>query len=240
MEFWIKQFITVAVYIGVIIFSMLNFSIETNRVLTPILTTVFVWVMNKTFSIDYQTKNEKELKDYQGKIDKEIEDYKNQWNKKLEKIKNEFSKELEEYKSKLSKYTLITKWQYDFELNAYTEIAKITMHYYEAIDLLKRQALSKNIKEFQESLERLKGIYRIYGDNYYQNRIIYTDEMEDIIVNKIIGNGRIVIQELTSFMLSNENIDFKKIDIRLDAIDINCRELVVKIKARISEMKVVE
>ena len=84
LEFWIKQIIMVTVYIGTLMFSILNFSTETSRVLAPILTTVFVWVMNNTFSKDYQTKNEKELKDYQEKIDKEIEDYKNEWKQKLE------------------------------------------------------------------------------------------------------------------------------------------------------------
>lgn len=47
---------------------MLNFSIETNGVLTPILTTAFVWVMNNTFSKDYQEKIDKKLETHKAKL----------------------------------------------------------------------------------------------------------------------------------------------------------------------------
>lgn len=230
MEFWIKQFITTAVYIGAIIFSMLNFSIETNRVLAPILTTVFVWIMNKTFSIDYQTKNEKELKEYQRKIDKELEDY-----------KNKLDAELETHKAKLKKYTLVTKLQFDLEFEIYTEICDSVFELYVAV-----QELSPSfdtvitIEIANERMDSFVDAYNELSNEINKYRPFYSNNIFEILI-KIREIACLAGASFeSSYILSGEEFNYKEYRERIkkmkESIDESCK----LIKERIENMKIVE
>ena len=252
LEFWIKQIIMVTVYIGTLMFSILNFSTETSRVLAPILTTVFVWVMNNTFSKDYQTKNEKELKDYQGKIDKEMEDYKNEWNQKLEDYKNKLDAELETHKAKLSKYTLVTKLQYELEFKIYTEIYELIQLNFQTVAGMvndiksnrKRDNHLEIIKKYKGETYRLRAVYGGYEmDNEFykslslKNRPFYQEEIFNSIL-KIDGINKKVCDIYVNF-IKNSIIteDAEKL-----ATDVGKRliNLSILIRKRIENMKIIE
>ena len=238
LEFWIKQIIMVTVYIGTLMFSILNFSTETSRVLAPILTTVFVWVMNNTFSKDYQTKNEKELKDYQGKIDKEMEDYKNEWNQKLEDYKNKLDAELETHKAKLSKYTLVTKLQYELEFKIYTEIYELIQLNFQTVSGMVNDIKSNRKRD--NHLEIIKK-YNETGasvlSNTLKNRPFYQEEIFNSIL-KIDGINKKVCDIYVNF-IKNSIIteDAEKL-----ATDVGKRliNLSILIRKRIENMKIIE
>lgn len=238
LEFWIKQIIMVTVYIGTLMFSILNFSTETSRVLAPILTTVFVWVMNNTFSKDYQTKNEKELKDYQGKIDKEMEDYKNEWNQKLEDYKNKLDAELETHKAKLSKYTLVTKLQYELEFKIYTEIYELIQLNFQTV-----AGMVNDIKSNRKRDNHLE-IIKKYNEtgasvlsNTLKNRPFYQEEIFNSIL-KIDGINKKVCDIYVNFIKNSIITEYAE---KL-ATDVGKRliNLSILIRKRIENMKIIE
>ena len=241
MEFWIKQILTVVAYIGILMFSILNFSIETNRVLTPILTTVFVWVMNKTFSIDYQTKNEKELKEYQKKIDEEMEDYKNEWNQKLEDYKNKLDAELETHKAKLSGYTLVTKLQYDLEFKIYTEIYEEMFNLY--IETSKLKPMFDVTTTNEDIIKRLEVFTPTYNEtsniiNKY--RPFYSNEIYSIMLEtRDICNEEATAVHLT-LQSTSYRFNYMESRKRKDRIKNNLEEISNLIRKRIVNMKIVE
>lgn len=264
LEFWIKQIIMVTVYIGTLMFSILNFSTETSRVLAPILTTVFVWVMNNTFSKDYQTKNEKELKDYQGKIDKEMEDYKNEWNQKLEDYKNKLDAELETHKAKLSGYTLVTKLQYDLEFKIYTEIYEKLAKFFIATKELNAAMDTEKVTE----LKKIDSIYKkqleciftkidihkpFYSEEIYSKideMIILTTKISEEFENYIeIYEEKETEKSFEAYSSQSPTKDIKKYKIgykkemcyeTIADYEVKDKELVKLIRERIVNMKIVE
>lgn len=233
MEFWIKQIITVAVYIGAIIFSMLNFSIETNKVLTPILTTVFVWVMNKTFSIDYQKENDIKLKDYQKKIDKELEKFKANLRINLQAKQFKYDKELENYEKILR---LMNSLELNL-LNTFTED--------ESSDFFNKGREFKKIKEFKKIIENAKrSIAESRG--FFDEKIFFKAENG-------IGKILVLLNKYETYLnrhmhyvrnLSNEELEAiqeslydEYMCIDLGFIDVSMPQLNEEYKNEIDEMK---
>ena len=200
MKFWWNKFLISTVYIILIGVVYKFLSNETSKIIGTFLTTVFVWVMNKTFSIDYQTKNEKELKDYQGKIDKEMEDYKNEWNQKLEDYKNKLDAELETHKAKLSKYTLVTKLQYELEFKIYTEIYELIQLNFQTV-----AGMVNDIKSNRKRDNHLE-IIKKYNEtgasvlsNTLKNRPFYQEEIFNSIL-KIDGINKKICDIYVNFI----------------------------------------
>lgn len=238
MKFWWNKFLISTVYIILIGVVYKFLSNETSKIIGTFLTTVFVWVMNKTFSIDYQTKNEKELKDYQGKIDKEMEDYKNEWNQKLEDYKNKLDAELETHKAKLSKYTLVTKLQYELEFKIYTEIYELIQLNFQTV-----AGMVNDIKSNRKRDNHLE-IIKKYNEtgasvlsNTLKNRPFYQEEIFNSIL-KIDGINKKICDIYVNF-IKNSIIteDAEKL-----ATDVGKRliNLSILIRKRIENMKIIE
>lgn len=236
MEFWIKQILTVVAYIGILMFSILNFSIETNRVLTPILTTVFVWVMNKTFSIDYQTKNEKELKEYQKKIDEEMEDYKNEWNQKLEDYKNKLDAELETHKAKLAGYTLVTKLQYELEFSIYKEIYGELMLIMSKIGKLSELVSKGENNQLNTEKENWKKEKEKIDLKILQNQPFYSKDIANQIT-VIVGTFDAIVENIENINDANLTKNFTSV-VMTTVKEI--QNLATLIRERIEKMKIVE
>lgn len=238
LKFWWNKFLISTVYIILIGVVYKFLSNETSKIIGTFLTTVFVWVMNKTFSIDYQTKNEKELKDYQGKIDKEMEDYKNEWNQKLEDYKNKLDAELETHKAKLSKYTLVTKLQYELEFKIYTEIYELIQLNFQTV-----AGMVNDIKSNRKRDNHLE-IIKKYNEtgasvlsNTLKNRPFYQEEIFNSIL-KIDGINKKICDIYVNF-IKNSIIteDAEKL-----ATDVGKRliNLSILIRKRIENMKIIE
>ncbi|WP_308009297.1 hypothetical protein [uncultured Fusobacterium sp.] len=238
MKFWKKQLLISTIYIGIMLIFYNFSSNEVSKIVGSLLTTVFVWVMNKTFSIDYQTKNEKELKDYQGKIDKEMEDYKNEWNQKLEDYKNKLDAELETHKAKLSGYTLVTKLQYELEFKIYTEIYELIQLNFQTV-----AGMVNDIKSNRKRDNHLE-IIKKYNEtgasvlsNTLKNRPFYQEEIFNSIL-KIDGINKKICDIYVNF-IENSIIteDAEKL-----ATDVGKRliNLSILIRKRIENMKIIE
>lgn len=242
MKFWWNKFLISTVYIILIGVVYKFLSNETSKIIGTFLTTVFVWVMNKTFSIDYQTKNEKELKEYQKKIDKEMEDYKNEWNQKLEDYKNKLDAELETHKAKLSGYTLVTKLQYELEFKIYTESYEMIEKFFVKITRIFNPII------VEESLRIQDEIYQDLEDFYHFKRkykpfyapkisqkfsiIAYTINILMYEVNNCVerDRGESLKENLKKLQELKEYKDFQE----------GCDEIAILIRERIENMKIVE
>lgn len=241
LKFWWNKFLISTAYIILIGLVYKFSSNETSKIIGTFLTTVFVWVMDKTFLIDYQTKNEKELKGYQGKIDKEMEDYKNEWNQKLEDYKNKLDAELETHKAKLSGYTLVTKLQYDLEFKIYTEIYEEMFNLY--IETSKLKPMVDVITTNEDIIKRLEVFTPTYNEtsniiNKY--RPFYSNEIYSImletrdICNEEAAAVHLILQS-TSYRFNY--MESRK---RKDRIKNNLEEISNLIRKRIANMKIVE
>lgn len=212
LEFWIKQIITVIVYIGTLMFSILNFSTETSRVLAPILTTVFVWVMNNTFS-----------KDYQEKIDKKIETY-----------KNELDKKLETHKAKLSGYTLVTKLQYDLEFEIYTNLfgslTEVLLSTRGMINFRKRNDKFYFDKYINDSNK--------FSDTFQKYYPFYSKKIHSIC-REIFLEGQEIKDEYEEYKKTG-NFNEEKCNQKISRMTDLKEEVSELIKKRIENMKIVE
>ena len=239
LKFWWNKFLISTVYIILIGVVYKFLSNETSKIIGTFLTTVFVWVMNKTFSIDYQTKNEKELKDYQGKIDKEMEDYKNEWNQKLEDYKNKLDAELETHKAKLSGYTLVTKLQFDLEFKIYTEMYGIFQEallkgigYWSAV---------KNIHSSEKTNESKISAENAYAkiSNYLLKYRPFYNESIFMLASGIQEIYFKILSDISKIAQNNQKILVEK-DSKFEKMGISLVELSALIRERIENMKIVE
>lgn len=236
MEFWGKKLLISIIYlilIGVIYKFLPD---EVNKIVGALLTTVFVWVMNKTFSIDYQTKNEKELKEYQKKIDKEMEDYKNEWNKKFEDYKNKLEAELETHKAKLSGYTLVTKLQFDLEFKIYTESYGMLINTFKRIfDLSSLHfEMQENININNEVLKNMDEFTLFVGKNSpFYSKLLYEK------FTKISLDILKIIRMIPEYNNAGKIEELKNLK-ELDEIGRSCEEISSLIREQIEKMKIVE
>lgn len=241
MKFWKKQLLISTIYIGIMLIFYNFSSNEVSKIVGSLLTTVFVWVMNKTFSIDYQTKNEEELKEYQKKIDKEMEDYKNEWNKKLEDYKNKLEAELETHKAKLSGYTLVTKLQYDLEFKIYTEICDSVFELYVAVKELSPSFDTVITSEIAtERIESFSNAYNEVSDKINKYRPFYSNNIFEIFlkIREIACSEGVSFER--AFTLAHEKFNYKKSRKRIKNMKENIDESCKLIRERIENMKIVE
>lgn len=241
MKFWWNKFLISATYIILIGVVYKFLSNETSKIIGTFLTTVFVWVMDKTFSIDYQTKNEKKLKDYQGKIDKEMEDYKNEWNQKLEDYKNKLDAELETHKARLSGYTLVTKLQYDLEFKIYTEICDSVFELYIAVEKLSPSFDTVITREIaKERIDSFADAYNEVSNKINKYRPFYSNDIFEILIEirKIAGLAGASFE--SSHIQLNEKFNYKESRERIVNMKKNIDESCKLIRGRIEKMKIVE
>lgn len=135
LNFIKKQFLKILFYLAVIITSnafwiFKGWNISLFISYNSFITSIFAFVMSKTW----------------------IEDYKLEVNKELEKNKNELNKELEKYKTKLSSYTLVTKLQYDLEFKMYLNFSKMISETIKFLIFLKNEINEKTNADARDSI----------------------------------------------------------------------------------------
>lgn len=157
VKFWIKQLIIAIGYIGILILFMLTFSTEANRILTPILTTVFVWVMNNIVSKDYQNKLSKELKAFE--ISLRVREFKDK-------------EKLENYKKATEMLNLLEKELVD----TFLERTHLDPRYKED-DIKKVSLLKEKLEKAKGDIIFLKGFIK---DEVYSKIENITTEMHEI------------------------------------------------------------
>lgn len=217
-----KQFFKILVYLVAIIpvgllWIYKGWSISLLGTYISLVTSIFAFVMSKTW----------------------IEDYKLEVNKELEKNKNELNKELEKYKTKLSSYTLVTKLQYDLEFKIYTElISKIS----NTLNCLIKLKAEVNEKTNRESYNKIAEIIEItikyqpfYSKKIYKHLEVFLNE----IVRDyqcIAGNNGVEINLKTLISIYGKN----NIEVNLDKLYQYYDQLSELIRQRIENMKIIE
>lgn len=221
INFLKKQFFKIMIYVMILVFvnslwffSKWNISILVS--FNSIITSLFAFIISKTW----------------------IEDYKLEISKELEKNKNELNKELEKYKSKLSGYTLVTKLQYDLEFKIYTEISeKIFLLYVETQTITDFPFLPTIIKE---KLEKISNIYNMTSNLINKYKPFYPKEIYDLLIET-----RNLCYKETKEFEENLKTNLKDFNLqvsenRIEKIGQNIDNISELIRKRIENMKIIE
>lgn len=159
-----------------------------------------------------------------------IDDYKLEIDKELEDHKLKINKEIERYKTKLSGYTLVTKLQYDLEFEIYRDLTKRIAKIIQLLIILRTKINEQTNAQVRDSI--IEFMNKVLEYQAFYNNDIY--ESLTKISELMLTDYHFILEE----DLPNKKVQN---DIYWDDLtNIYREELIILIKKRISNMKIIE